>query len=102
MQTVEEPRGGEQEELKRREVTEYVNQVISCANWHLRMKAKLCDIPEGLREGDYSVQFQFKLPAQLPSSLYFTDPSHEKKPTARNRYEIKAVIVGTDCGTVQF
>ena len=57
------------------------------------MSAKLAELPDGLKKGDHSVQFQFKLPSELPSSLYFKDDTHESKPTAQNKYWLTARLV---------
>ena len=81
---------------QKRQVTEFMSQILSQTNTHLSMSAKLAELPEGLQKGDHSVQFQFKLPTELPSSLYFKDDAHENKPVAQNKYWLVARLVISD------
>ena len=42
--------------------------------------------------GDYCVPFAFQLPTTLPSSLCWANKSHDKKPSAKVKYYIKATL----------
>lgn len=48
--------------------------------------------PQGLIPGDFVIPFQFKLPQDLPASLYYRDPSNHFTPLAKIRYSVKAYI----------
>ena len=46
---------------------------------------------DDLEAGDYAVEFQFDLPAKLPSSFYYSDPSIESQPFAATEYVVHAL-----------
>jgi hypothetical protein len=45
-----------------------------------------------LMPGDYTIPFQFMLPASLPSSMNFKDTKCDEKPKAKVKYHIKAIL----------
>ena len=62
-------------------------------------KSKLLDLKQygkEFKEGNYAIQFQFKLPDPLPSSLKFKQPNDRAKPEAKVVHEIKVKLKGTD------
>ncbi len=45
-----------------------------------------------LNPGDYTIPFEFTLPNNLPSSIMFKNKFHRDKPSAKVKYNIKAII----------
>lgn len=42
--------------------------------------------------GDYQIPFEFKLPADLPSSMFFKDYKIREKPKAKVKYVIAGYL----------
>jgi Arrestin (or S-antigen), N-terminal domain len=47
-----------------------------------------------LNAGDYAIPFTFQVPSGLPSSLLYSNKHHAKKPKAKVKYTVRAVLQG--------
>jgi hypothetical protein len=78
------------DETRTRKVKERMSRCL------LDVKAHCFTFGTQLMPGDYSVPFEFTLPATLPSSIMYHNKHHHKRPKAHITYFIKAVIENHD------
>lgn len=58
----------------------------------LEFKAPCFTFQGPLNPGDYTIPFEFTLPANIPSSMMYKNPNHRDKPSAKIKYSIRAVV----------
>ena len=73
------------------EITEYRN-LSTQTNQVLDIEAMIYRRDDGLAAGHYSIQFEFTLPSDLPSTLDFAHEDIELGPTLKTAYSITATL----------
>ena len=86
-------------EGNQRTKTHHHNERVEDKHDGFEFKSKLLDLKQYNKQfevGNYAIQFQFKLPDVLPSSLKFKNHHDKAKPEAKVVHEIKVKLKGTD------